>query len=203
MLFRFSGDNFLGLHLGMSGTMRIESATFRPEKHDHLVLRQKARALVFRDPRQFGRVRFYHGKGAPPWWSTTPEISSKEFDQEYVANFLRRHARASIKGVLLMQSGFSGIGNWMADEILWRAKILPSKLAGKLSAAERTALRREARFVSRESLRIIGKDNSDLPDSWLIHQRWKANGICPIHGIQLKRATIGGRTTAWCSRCQR
>ncbi len=202
MLFRFSGDNYLGLHLGMSGTLRIESASFRPEKHDHLVLRQKRRALVFRDPRQFGRVRFYHGKGDPPWWSTTPEISSKDFDREYVANFLRRHERASIKGVLLMQSGFSGIGNWMADEILWRAKILPAKLAGKLSAAERTALRRETRFVSRESLRIIGTDNSDLPDSWLIHQRWSAQGVCPIHGIQLKRATIGGRTTAWCPRCQ-
>ncbi len=203
MLFRFSGDNFVGLHLGMSGTMRIEKATFRPEKHDHLVLRQKERALVFRDPRQFGRVRFYHGKGDPPWWSATPEISSKDFNPKYVADFLRRHARASIKGVLLMQSGFPGIGNWMADEILWRAKILPAKLAGKLSTHEQTALRRETRFVSREALRIIGPDNSDLPDSWLIHQRWSANGICPIHGIQLKRATIGGRTTAWCPRCQK
>ncbi len=203
MLFRFSGDNFLGLHLGMSGTMLIEGAKFRPEKHDHLLLRQKDRALVFRDPRQFGRVRFHHGKGDPPWWSTTPEISSPGFHQKYVADFLRRHARVSIKGALLMQSGFSGIGNWMADEILWRAKILPAKLAGKLSTKEQAALRRETRFVSRQALRIIGPDNSDLPDSWLIHQRWSANGICPIHGIPLKRATIGGRTTAWCPRCQR
>jgi formamidopyrimidine-DNA glycosylase len=120
-----------------------------------------------------------------------------------VTDFLRRHARAPIKAVLLLQSGFPGIGNWMADEILWRGKILPSKAAGKLSAQERTALRRETRFVSRESLRIIGHDNSDLPDSWLIHQRWNAGGFCPLHGIPLKRATIGGRTTAWCARCQR
>lgn len=202
MLFRFSGDNFVGLHLGMSGTMRTEQAKFRAAKHDHFVLQQKDRALVFRDPRQFGRVRFHHGKSDPPWWTTTPEISSKSFDQKYVADFLRRHGRASIKGVLLMQSGFPGIGNWMADEILWRAKILPAKLAGKLSAQERTALRRETRFVSREALRIIGPDNSDLPDSWLIHERWNTNGICPIHGLPLKRATIGGRTTAWCPHCQ-
>ncbi|MGZ5002710.1 MAG: Fpg/Nei family DNA glycosylase [Chthoniobacterales bacterium] len=203
MLFRFSGNNFLGLHLGMSGTMRIEPPNFRAGKHDHLILRQKDRVLVFRDPRQFGRVRFHHGKTDAPWWSTTPEIISSEFDNKYVADFLRRHARASIKAVLLLQSGFPGIGNWMADEILWRAKILPSKPAGKLSAQERSALRRATRFVSREALRIIGKDNSDLPDSWLIHQRWNADGICPLHGIALKRATIGGRTTAWCVRCQR
>ena len=203
MLFRFSGDNVLGLHLGMSGTMRMEGVNFRAQKHDHLVLQQKDCALVFRDPRQFGRVRFHHGKTHASWWSTTPEITSAGFNQKYVTNFLQRHARASIKGVLLMQSGFPGIGNWMADEILWRAKILPSKLAGKLTPNEGSAVRRETRFVSREALRIVGHDNSDLPDSWLIHERWNANGICPIHGIQLKRATIGSRTTAWCPRCQK
>ncbi len=203
MLFFFSGDNQLGLHLGMSGTLRTESSDFRAEKHDHLVLRQTKRALVFRDPRLFGRVRFHHGKEDAPWSSSAPEISSPAFNERYVAEFLRRHARASIKGVLLMQNGFPGIGNWMADEILWRAKIAPAKLAGKLSEKERGALRKETRFVSREALRIIGHDNSDLPDSWLIHERWSAKGVCPLHGIALKRATIGGRTTAWCPRCQR
>jgi formamidopyrimidine-DNA glycosylase len=202
MFFRFSGDNLLGLHLGMSGTLRVEAAGYRPAKHDHLVLQQKTRALVFRDPRQFGRVRFHHGKTEPVWLSIASEIGSKEFTEKYVAEFLRRHSRASIKAVILLQSGFPGIGNWMADEILWRAKIAPARPAGKLTPSNVSELRRQTRFVSREALRIIGHDNSDLPDSWLIHERWSAKGTCPIHGIELKRATIGGRTTAWCSRCQ-
>src|SRR5205085_12636747 len=46
MLFRFSGDNWLGLHLGMTGRLRVEAANFRPGKHDHLVLYQRVRALV-------------------------------------------------------------------------------------------------------------------------------------------------------------
>lgn len=203
MLFRFSGGNWLGIHLGMSGTLRTEAARFRPEKHDHLVLQQAKHALVFRDPRQFGRVRFHHGKEEPDWWGKTPAIAAKEFNAKYLADFLKRHARAPIKAVILRQDGFPGIGNWMADEILWRAKILPAKRAGKLSPNECKALLRETKFVSREALRIIGPDDSDLPDSWLIHQRWKRSGICPRHGIKLKRATIGGRTTAWCPRCQR
>jgi len=203
MLFSFSGTNRLGVHLGMSGTLRTEPADFRAEKHDHLVLRQAKRALVFRDPRQFGRVRFHHGKSNPDWWSTTPEIGSDDFNGKYVADFLRRHSRAPIKAVVLMQSGFPGIGNWMADEILWRAQIAPGTRAAALTAKQRASLRRATRFVSREALRIIGHDNSDLPDSWLIHQRWKATGICPRHGIELSRATIGGRTTAWCGVCQR
>src|SRR3954469_7259017 len=79
MLFRFSGDNSLGIHLGMSGSMRTELPDFRAGNHDHLVLRQSKQALVLRDPRQFGRVRFHHGKSLPDWWSGAPEIHSPEF----------------------------------------------------------------------------------------------------------------------------
>ncbi|MEP6809720.1 MAG: DNA-formamidopyrimidine glycosylase family protein [Chthoniobacterales bacterium] len=203
MLFEFSSDNWVGLHLGMSGTLRTEPPNFRPEKHDHFVLQQAKRTLIFRDPRLFGRVKFHHGKTAPDWWaSTPPEISAKEFSKTYLADFLQRHARAPIKAVILMQSGFPGIGNWMADEILWRAQIAPQSKSGELAPKQRSALLRATRFVARESLRIIGHDYSDPPDSWFFHQRWRPGGFCPRHGTPLKRATIGGRTTAWCSLCQ-
>jgi formamidopyrimidine-DNA glycosylase len=204
MLFVFSGGNWLGIHLGMTGKIHVEPASFRPDKHDHLVLYQRERALVFTDSRQFGRVRFHHGSMPPDWWtSDVPEIISPEFNREFVERFLGRHRKAPIKAVLLMQSGFSGIGNWMADEILWRARIHPATPAGKLTAPQRDALFRATKFVARESLRTLGKANSDPPRSWLIHQKWKAGGICPRDGTPLRRETIGGRTTAWCPKCQR
>src|SRR5690349_2395655 len=65
MLFRFSGENRLGVHLGMTGKTHIEAPDFRPGKHDHLVLYQAKRALVFTDPRQLGHIRFHHGKKKP------------------------------------------------------------------------------------------------------------------------------------------
>src|ERR1700741_1725469 len=68
MLFNFSGGNWIGIHLGMTGKLRIEPPRFRPDKHDHLVLHQTKRALVFRDARLFGRVRFHRGKSPPEWW---------------------------------------------------------------------------------------------------------------------------------------
>jgi formamidopyrimidine-DNA glycosylase len=204
MLFEFSGGNWIGIHLGMTGKLRTEPAGFRPEKHDHFVLQQTRQALVFRDARLFGRVRFHHGKTEPTWWQTGgPEISSDEFDRAFLNGFLDRHGRAPIKAVVLMQNGFSGIGNWMADEILWRAKIAPSALAGALSAAQRARLLRETRFVASESLRIVGPDFSDPPANWLIHQKWKRDGVCPRHRSPLRKGTIGGRTTAWCPRCQK
>ena len=203
MVFRFSGGSWLGIHLGMSGALRTEDAGFRPQKHDHLVLQQAKHALLFRDPRQFGRVRFHHGSGTPEWWSeAAPEISSSAFSARYVSEFLNRHRRAPIKAVLLLQHGFPGIGNWMADEILWRARVAPITPSGHLSAQQQAAVRRATRFVSREALRIIGSDNADPPASWLIHVRWKPGGICPRDRTPLARATIGGRTTAWCPKCQ-
>jgi len=204
MLFEFSGGNWIGIHLGMTGKLRTEPAGFRPEKHDHLVLQQARQALVFRDARLFGRARFHHGKAQPEWWQTgVPEISSDKFDRAFLNRFLARHPRAPIKAVILMQNGFAGIGNWMADEILWRARIVPSVLAGALSGHQRARLLRETRFVASESLRIIGPDFSDPPPDWLIHQKWKCDGICPRHRSPLRKAIIGGRTTAWCPKCQK
>jgi formamidopyrimidine-DNA glycosylase len=204
MLFEFSAGNWIGIHLGMTGKLRTEPAEFRPEKHDHFVLQQAHQALVFRDARLFGRVRFHHGKTEPKWWQTGgPEITSDKFDRAFLHAFLDRHARAPIKAVVLMQNGFAGIGNWMADEILWRAKIAPSVSASALSAAQRARLLRETRFVASESLRIIGPDFSDPPPDWLIHQKWKRDGVCPRHRSSLRKGTIGGRTTAWCPRCQK
>src|SRR6266513_2600654 len=186
MLFRFSNENWLGLHLGMSGKMQAAQPDFRPQKHDHVVLYQRERALVFTDARQFGRVQFHHGKTAPTWWENgAPEIVSAKFSRAFLDRFLDRHRKAPIKAVVLMQSGFSGIGNWMADEILWRARILPSKRTGKLSERGRAAIFQATKFVVRKSLQTLGKDFSDPPRNWLIHQKWKRDGICPRHRTPL------------------
>ena len=204
MLFEFSDDNWLGIHLGMTGKTYVESADFRPGKHDHLVLYQRERALVFTDPRQLGQVRFHHGQDEPDWWrDRPPEIDSRDFDQKFFDQFLDRHRKAPIKAALLMQNGFPGIGNWMADEILWRAKVLPSKRIRKLTAGERAAIFRATKWVVRRSLETLGKDFSDPPKNWLIHQKWKRDGICPIHRTPLRHATVAGRTTAWCPKCQK
>src|SRR5882724_8263390 len=70
MLFRLSKDAYRGIHLGMTGELTLEAADFKPGKHDHLVLQQKDHALVFSDPRMFGRVQFYVGPQEPEWWTS-------------------------------------------------------------------------------------------------------------------------------------
>lgn len=204
MLFRFSGGFWLGIHLGMTGKLAVANSDHPPEKHDHLVLYQKKRALVFTDARQFGRVRIDQGDKAPPWWEgMAAPVSSRAFTLGHMTEFLTRHGRLTIKGALLHQKGFPGIGNWMADEVLWRAGVAPHRLSSKLTKPEMTRLHKEVRFVAREALKKIGPDFGDPPKNWLFHERWSAKGVCPKHGTALVRETIGGRTTAWCRRCQK
>ncbi len=206
MLFRFSGDVWLGVHLGMSGELTVRPMPNAPTKHDHLILETKKIALVLNDPRMFGRVQFHEGKMPPAWWTKiAPAILSREFTIAAVADFLRRRARAPIKAVLLMQERFPGVGNWMADEILWRAAIHPRRPAGSLNPAEVKALWRECRRVCRLALeKIAGRGehlprdlNVNIPESWLFRHRWRPGGHDPRTHTPLAHAEIGGRTTCW------
>ena len=204
MLFRFSGDAWLGLHLGMTGRLLVEDADLTPSKHDHLVLFQKGRALVFNDPRQFGRIQFHVGKAAPAWWSELPpQPHEAEFKRAFVEEFFARRRKVPVKAVLLMQEAFAGIGNWMADEILWRARILPKRRVETLSAAEVAELWKQTRWVAREAIKHVAPAHADLPIGWLFNERWSKRGVCPRDGSSLKRAEVGGRTTAWCPVCQK
>ena len=206
MLFHFSGNAWLGIHLGMSGELRVEAPGYLSAKHDHFIIAQKERQLVFNDPRMFGGVLFHIGKQAPHWWTKiAPAIIADEFTEEAVAAFLQRRGRAPIKAVLLMQERFPGVGNWMADEILWRAAIHPKRLAGSLRPAEVRTLHRECKKVCLLALdTIAGRGsylppdlNAHIPKSWLFWHRWQPGGICPRTHQPLVYATVGGRTTCW------
>jgi formamidopyrimidine-DNA glycosylase len=151
-------------------------------------------------------VQFHIGTDRPKWFTKiAPAILSTAFTVEAVAQFLERRGRSPIKSVLLMQDRFPGVGNWMADEILWRAAIHPRRMAGSLTSEEVRTLWRECRKVCALALeKIAGKGNQlppdlnvNIPKTWLFHHRWREGGRCPKTGALLMRAEIGGRTTCW------
>jgi formamidopyrimidine-DNA glycosylase len=207
MLFRFSKNAWVGIHLGMTGKLRAapsRPAAIPPDRHDHLVLRLSKQNLVFSDPRQFGRVLFHAGPDAPSWWRRLPPaLLAGEFTPALMEKFLNRHRAAPLKAVLLLQAGFPGIGNWMADEILWQSGLHPMRPAGGLRREEIQKLHRTIKSVARTALRTVGVDYGDLPRAWLFDRRWKRGQRCPKDGAPLRHATIGGRTTCWCPKCQK
>ena len=177
----------------------------RNESWEHLVLHlhgasaKTSATLVFSDFRMFGRVLFHVGEELPAWWtSIAPAIASDGFTIDCVAEFMKRRSGITVKAALLMQERFPGIGNWMADEILWRACIHPSRRCGDLTEDEVAVLHSVCVWVCKQALAIIGDSFADPPPTWLYHYRWQDGGKCPLTGVALQRETIGGRTSCFC-----
>ncbi|MCH2156541.1 MAG: Fpg/Nei family DNA glycosylase [Opitutales bacterium] len=202
MLFEFEGAGWLRLHLGMTGKLRTEptseSSTYQPRPHDRLVLYTQPCIATFNDARHFGRITWLDSVDTPTFWTALPPaVNSKDFTEEITENALKRRPKTAIKTLLLDQAYFPGVGNWMADEILWRAKIHPASRSGSLNGFKARALYNKIVEVAHDSMRVIAQDWSTPPDEWLFNHRWKDGGICPKSGAPLLREKINGRTACW------
>jgi formamidopyrimidine-DNA glycosylase len=190
-------------HMGMSGWFEVLGPDDEPPRFWKLDLLAGNRRVVFCDVRRLGRVRLLND---PP---NEPPISELGFDALEglpPAPELGRHlARRSapIKAVLLDQSLFAGVGNWIADEVLFQARISPHRLARELSPAEVARLRKALHAIVAFAVKADA-DSSRFPKSWLFHQRWEYRGdLRTSRGESIVRETIGGRTAAWVPTRQR
>ena len=121
LFFRFGTDQWIAIHLGMTGSLAVvPGGSSDPGRHDHLMLRLAGVTLLFCDPRRFGSVG-PAGRGSDPagWVDRVPAVDEPGFTMSHLAGMLGRR-RLPLKGFLLDQDCCAGIGNWMADEILWR-----------------------------------------------------------------------------------
>src|SRR5690606_29201106 len=104
---------------------------------------------------------------------------------------------APLKARLLDQTRVAGIGNLLADEILWRAGLDPARPAGGLDDGEVAALHRSIREVLPELMARGGSHTGDLREAAAL------DGLCPRDGAPIERRRIGGRTTLSCPVHQR
>jgi formamidopyrimidine-DNA glycosylase len=179
----------LGLHLGMSGRIEVDAPP-APNGWDRFAIEFAGGGrLALHDKRRLGRAVL------------EPDFSHVGPDAADVgrAEFRRRVGRgtAPIKARLLDQGAVAGIGNLLADEGLWRARLSPRRIAGELTDAELDRLRRELRAAVRSAIRLGGAHTGRF-----IPER-RDGGACPRCGGPLSRAVVGGRTTFWCPACQR
>lgn len=205
MLFGFTGGFWLHVHLGMAGCLQRGMRETTPSKHDHLILYTEGAALVYNDYRMFGEIRCYRSADGEPafWRSLPPEVTKSAFTRAFLGEVVQRHARSPLKAILLRQEYFPGIGNWMADEILWRAGIHPACPGGRVRGVKLSELHRRIQEVAEDALRVIAPDWGDPPDDWLFPHRWRDGGVCPRTGQPLCREVIGGRTTCYSPARQR
>ena len=177
----------LGLHLGMTGHIVLDpEEALRSDRFS--VHFTDGGSFTLRDRRRLGRAVLN-----PDYAHVGPDAADVSR-----AGFRRLigRGRAPVKARLLDQQAISGIGNLLADQILWQARIAPQRRTNELSEAELDRLRRHTRAEIRSALRKGGAHTGRF-----IAAR-ERDGVCPRNGHPLSRATIGGRTTYWCPACQ-
>lgn len=186
----------LGVHLGMGGRIVVTGPEGASSGGDRVRAEGKAvwNRFVLRfadggslrlfDKRRLGRVRLDPAIDA--LGPDAAEISRPAFRSRV------GRGKAPLKARLLDQKTLAGVGNLLADEALWRARISPTRPAGSLTVEELDDLRRVLRAAIRRATRLGGVHTGDLIE----HRH--PGGRCPRCGAGLVRATVGTRTTWWC-----
>jgi formamidopyrimidine-DNA glycosylase len=200
------------LHLGMTGVLRVLPATTPVQAHDHVDFGlDSGRVLRFTDPRRFGCLLWQPaGETHELLAGLGPEPLADDFDGDVL--FARsRGRRSAVKTFLMDQAVVVGVGNIYAAESLFRAGIAPGRAAGAVS---RERYRRLANAVKAVLAYSIARGGTTLRDflnadgapgyfeqELLVYGR--EGEPCRTCAGPLRGATMGGRATVWCPRCQR
>lgn len=185
----------LGLRFGMTGRLivdgvaaieRLEYASVRDDiRWDRFVLGFAGGGqLRLRDPRRLGGVELEPDESrlGPDALTVTPRRLASALAS----------GTGPVKARLLDQSRLAGVGNLLADEVLWRAGIDPARSSGSLQPDEVRRLHRHLRSTLR---RLLDRGGSHMGDLQVARLR---GGLCPLDGALLDRRTVGGRTTYSC-----
>jgi formamidopyrimidine-DNA glycosylase len=186
------------MHFGMTGELHWAAPGAERHRHDRVVFAVGGGELRFRDMRKLKGISLADGpdgvedalKGLGP-----DALGTGRADFGRVLGGGRR----GVKAALIDQSVIAGLGNLLADEILWRARINPRLPVGRLGSDERARLHTQMSRVLRAAIpaaRVPPKRG------WLTRVRDADDPRCPRCGSGLARERVAGRGTVWCRRCQ-
>ncbi|MBN2526790.1 MAG: Fpg/Nei family DNA glycosylase [Deltaproteobacteria bacterium] len=213
--FIFADGTHMISGLGMSGGWRY---SFLPitAKHTHIQFTcENANGqiyLAYVDPRRFGNCHLLDGQNAERQLARLGvDVSTKEFNVDYVAALCNRFPNREIKPFLLDQACFAGVGNYMACEVLAHSRIHPERMSHTLCAKEYRQLVRAMQLVVGGSLKkrgltfsggytdAKGEKGAALNNLVVFHQ--KICGLCQT--TEVTRILQKGRTTWYCPHCQK
>jgi endonuclease-8 len=131
-------------------------------------------------------------------WSA--DVMGDAWDNRTTLKKLRERPRLLACDALLDQTLFSGSGNIIKNEVLFRTRIHPLSLIGDLSAAKLRELVRETRAYSFDFLRW--KREGTLKAHWLAHTKTTCPR-CDIPFVKAKSLGRSKRRSFYCERCQK
>ncbi|XP_010481145.1 PREDICTED: formamidopyrimidine-DNA glycosylase-like, partial [Camelina sativa] len=158
--------------------------------------------VSFTDKRRFAKVRLLaNPTSVRPISELGPDALLEPMTVEEFAENLAKK-KITIKPLLLDQSFISGIGNWIADEVLYQARIHPLQTASSLSKEQCEALHTSIKEVIEKAVEVDA-DSSQFPSNWIFHDREKKPGKAFVDGKKIDFITAGGRTTAYVPELQK
>jgi formamidopyrimidine-DNA glycosylase len=212
LLLELDGGAFLMVHLGMTGRFTVATPEQPLEPHTHLVFRlDNAHELRFRDARRFGSVSYFPDR---PAWETflSGRLGPEPWEVEPAAwRAALKRTRRPVKAALLDQMVVAGVGNIYADEACFAARIDPRRPGSTLRPAEANRLLLAIRAVLDRAIESRGSSIRDYvggsgrrgeyQDRFLVYDR--TGEACPRCGRTIQSVRLGGRSTHFCSRCQK
>lgn len=160
--------------------------------------------LAFCDPRRLGRLWLRTGDpfAQAPWSALAPDPITDPISVETAERVFATKG-CTIKSLLLDQQALvAGVGNWIADEVLYQARVHPEAACSSLSRAQVIAVHGSLLGIVRLAV-SVGADSSQFPKDWLFHYRWGkgqsgAGAVHEVPGVgRIKFIDVGGRTTAF------
>lgn len=212
LLFEFETLVLLS-HLGMTGSWRLaEDPSVPHPQHDHLRLHFEHGTLIYNDPRRFGFVDVFEAtQKSENSFLRHLGVEPLELIEPQTLHAKLRSKKAPIKNVIMDQRLIVGVGNIYASESLFRAKIHPKLSASRLSQPRVKALVDSIQQVLRESIQMGGSSIQDyrklngqsgsFQDSHFVYGR--EGEPCRLCGHKITAAVLAGRSTYWCSNCQK
>ncbi|TJZ58999.1 Fpg/Nei family DNA glycosylase [Streptomyces piniterrae] len=198
LLARTDDGPTLMMHFGMTGELVCADAADPPDPHDRVVFTVgRERQLRYRDQRKLKGLWLADESGVARTLDRQgPDAMTVDrtgFDAALSAR------RGGVKSALLDQSVLAGLGNLLADEILWRARLHPARRVRDLTDGERGRLYRAMRGTLRPA---VAAGHVPPRRSWLTGRRDDTDAVCPRCAEPLRRGRIAGRGTVWCPGCQ-
>ncbi|KAL0050154.1 hypothetical protein WJX82_005296 [Trebouxia sp. C0006] len=210
MWIEFDSGPCLMLHFGMTGSLVVKGVkshqykSFKvdgsdwPPKYWKVVLElEEDVSLAFSDARRFARVRLQEDPASHEPVSLLgfdPVLSMPSLED--LSKSIKQQKR-SLKALLLDQAFSAGIGNWVADEVLYQAKLHPEAKANSLTDAQIEDLHKAIKYVPEAAVEAEA-DHERFPPDWLFHVRWDGKKKSPqLNGNAVEFLKVGGRTTAY------
>ncbi|OEU13462.1 hypothetical protein FRACYDRAFT_149688, partial [Fragilariopsis cylindrus CCMP1102] len=201
-----AGTKYMFLHMGMTGRIstpdhipklkELKDTDIYPPPYTYIRLVAGPNEASFSDPRKFGSM-YLRDKLEDDFDILAPDALNELLLDAIIAKLIQQSM--GIKGILLDQKRcVCGVGNWVADEVLYQTNMHPDQ--NFLSEEQALLVLHRLHMILKQAVQCLSQDQ-EFPQEWLFHYRWSKRGsakktVTDAKGRSIIFVTSGGRTSA-------